>query len=178
MTGKDLWEGMGQVDERFLEEAEHRTMPRTTFAPWIKIAAMAACLGVILLGLYPLGPDRQGNMEGITGEGVYEHIPENNKASLSPEDGPVGEVPNTILYVEEMTADGFIATVTDLGVTQVLGLDTTWNVVIRDGIRHASAVTQDSATDYTGCYVLVQFYNFYPETGTIVAETVQIIEKG
>ena len=96
---------------------------------------------------------------------------------------PVGEIPNTILYVKEMTADGFVATVTDRGVTDVLGLGTEWNVVIRTSNRQESFDGDiyshaDSKTDYTGCLVLIQFFEFNDETKTIIVDEVEIIEKG
>ena len=173
MNGKDLFEAMNHVDERFVEEAENRTLPKTI--PWIKLGSMAACLCLILFGLYHLQPYLRNSTEGSAAEDM---ITEGKYESVSPEDAPIGEIPNTILYVEEMTADGFIATVTDLGVTYVLGLGTQWNVVIQGDSRPESATAHDSRADYTGCYVLIQFYELDRETGTIVVEDLQIMEKG
>ena len=165
MNGKVLFEAMSHVDERDIDEAESKMIPKTI--PWIKLASMAACLCLLLLTVYGLRPYLNRNeTEGVMVEDAQE------SAIGVPEDVPIGEVPNTILYVEEMTADGFIATVTDLGVTDVLGLGTEWKVVIREGVRH------ESVTDYTGCFVLIQFYEFDLETRTIIVDEVHIIEKG
>ena len=58
MNGKDLFEGMSFVDERFVEEAESMRIPKRTVAPWIKITSMAACLCLVLFGLHSLMPDQ------------------------------------------------------------------------------------------------------------------------
>ena len=48
MSGKELFEGMGYVDERFVDEAEYKTLPKRVVSPWIKVASMAACLCLII----------------------------------------------------------------------------------------------------------------------------------
>ena len=42
MNGKDLFEAMSHVDERYIDEAESKMIPKTI--PWLKLASMAACL--------------------------------------------------------------------------------------------------------------------------------------
>ena len=192
MSGKDLFEGMSYVDERFVDEAENKSYPKRIVSPWIKVTSMAACLCLIIFSLYTLQPYLRGETEGTSGqeaadampEGALENIvdQESQIATVAPAEGAVGEIPNTILYVEEMTADGFIATVTEFGETHRLGLGTKLNVVIKDEVRHESANadqanSHESKTDYTGCYVLVQYYEFYPETNTIVIDSVYIIDE-
>ena len=56
MSGKDLFEGMSYVDERFVDEAENKTLPKRVVSPWIKVASMAACLCLIIFSLYNLQP--------------------------------------------------------------------------------------------------------------------------
>lgn len=41
MSGKDLFEGMSYVDERFVDEAENKILPKRVISPWIKVASMA-----------------------------------------------------------------------------------------------------------------------------------------
>ena len=176
MNGKDLFEAMSHVDERYVDEAESKMIPKTI--PWIKLATMAACLCLMVLTVHSLRPFlTRSDTTGVLIEDAQE------SAIAVPEDTPVGEIPNTILYVKEMTADGFIATVTDWGVTDVLGLGTEWNVVIRTGTWQESFdggiySHADSKTDYTGCLVLIQFFEFDEETKTIIVDEVEIIEKG
>ena len=175
MNGKDLFEAMSHVDERYIDEAESKMIPKTIH--WVKLASMAACLCLLVLTVYGLRPFLTGSdTTGVLIEDAQE------SAIAVPEDTPVGEIPNTILYVKEMTADGFIATVTDRGVTDVLGLGTEWNVVIRTGNRQESFdgnyTFADPETDYTGCLVLIQFFEFDEETKTIIVDEVEIIEKG
>ena len=76
MSGKDLFEGMSYVDERFVEEAEHRTLPKRVVSPWIKVASMAACLCLIIFSLYNLQTHLRGEtgavgqVEGAMPEGI------------------------------------------------------------------------------------------------------------
>ena len=193
MSGKDLFEGMSYVDERFVDEAENKSFPKRIVSPWIKVASMAACLCLIIFSLYNLqsyfnyGPTEGAGQEAADQmpEGEMDNVKDQisqESAIVSPEDAPAGEVPNTILYVEEMAPDGFIATVTEYGETSRLGLGTKLNVVIRKDTRYESAdesnaTSQDSKIDYTGCYVLIQYYEFYPDTNTIVVDNVYIIEE-
>ena len=176
MNGKDLFEAMSHVDERFVDEAENQMLPKTI--PWTKPASIAACLCLLVLAVYGLRPFlNRSETEGVLIEDAQE------SAIGVPGDVPIGEVLYTILHVEKMTADGFIATVTDPGATDVLGPGTEWNVVIRTGNRQESfnsdhALSADSPTDYTGCYVMIRIYAFDPETETIIVDEIQIVEKG
>ena len=56
MSGKELFEGMSYVDERFVDEAEHKTIAKHVTARWIKITSMAACLCLVLFSMYKLIP--------------------------------------------------------------------------------------------------------------------------
>ena len=76
MTGKDLFEGMSYVDERFVDEAENKSFPKRVVSPRIKVASMAACLCLIIFSLYNLQPYLRGETEGIAGEGAADAMPE------------------------------------------------------------------------------------------------------
>ena len=182
MTGKDLFEGMSWVDELFVDEAEHAQLPKPRVIPWIRVASMAACLCLILFAIPHLlpPPENPRSPEDTAPNGSLEDPRESQHSNiLSPEDPPTGEIPNVILYVEEMTAEGFIGTVTDYGVTDHLGLGTKLNVLIGEGTRSDSDNTaiHDSKTDFTGRYVVFQFYEFDPDTGTIVIDSYDIIDE-
>ena len=182
MTGKDLFEGMSWVDELFVDEAEHAQHPKPRVIPWIRIASMAACLCLILFVLHhhlDRGSADGQNTENSMPQGVIEDIVDQNSQISIPAEGAIAEIPNVIVYVEEMTAEGFIGTVTDYGVTDQLGLGTRLNVVVGEGTRSDADNTavHDSKTDYTGRYVVFQFYEFDPDTGTIVIDTYDIIDE-
>ncbi len=189
MSGKDLFEGMSYVDERFVDEAENKSLPKRIISPWIKVASMAACLCLILFSLYNLQPYLRGETEGITGEGAADAMPEGvleedkeeisqESAIVTPEEGPVGEVPSVILHVEEMTNLGFVGTVVQLVDTDIFDIGMELNVVVADGTRQEIAdgnpsMSADSKTDYSGAYVMVQFIEYNRETGTIVVNIIQ-----
>lgn len=177
------------VDERFIDEAEYKTIPIRRVSPWIKAASMAACLCLIIFGLYNLQPylDRVGT-EGAAGQEAEdampggdvqdEQVPESQSAIVTPGEGPAEEVPSVILYVEDMTDLGFIGTVAKLVDTDIFEIGMELNVVIADGTRHETAdgnpsVSADSRTDYSGTYLLVQFIEYDRETSTIIVNVIQ-----
>ena len=186
MSGKDLFEGMSYVDARFVDEAENKTLPKRVVSPWTHAAAMAACLCLILFGLYNLQPYLRGKTEGIATEGAADAMPEGTMQEQvdlesqinTPAEGPVVEVPSVILYVEDMTEHGFVGTVAALVDTDVLEIGMELNVAVAEGTRHITAdasysVSADCKTDYSGSYVRVQFIEYDRETGTIIVNMIQ-----
>ena len=127
MSGKDLFEGMSYVDERFVDEAEDKTLPKRIVSPWIKVASMAACLCLIIFSLYNLKTYLRGETEGITGEGAADAMPEgileDEKDQISQEsaiESPADEVgsvraPETMIRILKLTETGFVGTVHDNG---------------------------------------------------------------
>jgi len=189
MSGKNLFEGMSYVDERFVDEAENKTLPKRVISPWIKVASMAACLCLIIFSLYNLQPYLRGEMEGISGEGAADAMPEGSVEDIldlesqeseiqSPAEGALEEVPSVILRVDEMTELGFIGTVAELVDTDIFEIGMELNVVIADGTRHETAdgnpsISADSKTDYSNSYVMVQFIEYDKENGTIIVNIIQ-----
>ena len=126
MSGKDLFEGMSYVDERFVDEAENKTLPKRVVSPWIKVASMAACLCLIIFSLYNLQPYLRGETEGITGEGAADAMPEGiiedkmdlesqeSEIQVPAEEGAV-RAPETMIRIIEVTESGFIGTVENNG---------------------------------------------------------------
>ena len=126
MSGKDLFEGMSYVDERFVDEAENKTLPKRVISPWIKVASMAACLCLIIFSLYNLQPYLRGETEGITGEGAADAMPEGiiedkvdlesqeSEIQVPAEEGAV-RAPETMIRIIEVTESGFIGTVENNG---------------------------------------------------------------
>ena len=177
MNGKDLFEAMSHVDERYVDEAENQMIPKTI--PWMKLASMAACLCLLVLTVYSLRPYLNRNeTESVLIEDAQE------SAIDAPDDVPVGEVPSVILYVEDMTAVGFTGTVAELVDTDIFEVGMALNVVLADTPRYETAngkpsMSADTKTNYTGTYVMVQFIEYNRETSTIVVNVVQeFSEKG
>ena len=178
MNGKDLFEGMSYVDERFIDEAETRSYPRTH---WLKAAALAACLCLILFGLY-----FPGNPIAIEG-GIAqdeETVPAGVESMGSqgvPEESPVEEVPSVILYVQEQTETGWIGIVSELVDTDIFEIGMELNVVLEDTVRDEamdghSVIVEQKRPDYTGCYVMVQFIEYDRETKTIVGDVIREVQ--
>lgn len=192
MSGKGLFEGMSYVDERFVDEAETKTLPKSSVGPWIKVASMAACLCLILFSLYNLQfylnrgateGDGQEAADVIPEGGLENELEQDSRESniVSSEDRPTEEVPSVILYVEEMTDIGFTATVAELVDTDIFEIGMELNVVITDGTRHETAddkpsMSAESKTDYSGTYVMVQFIEYNKDTGTIVVNLIREAE--
>ena len=49
MTGQELFYALSFVDERYIQEAETARLSKT---PWVKIFSVAACLCILLTGIY------------------------------------------------------------------------------------------------------------------------------
>lgn len=197
MNGKELFSGMSFVEERLVGEAETERAPSGRVA-WKRWTAIAACLCVLVLSVFAfeLRPDG-GATEGIAGQDAADSMPmpmpmpvggevtEMQQESMESEantggDPVEGEIPNTILCVKEMTEDGFIATVTDWGVTDVLGLGTELKVIVAEGgcyeVVDGERVTPRDP-DFTGRLVLIQFYEFDPDSGTIAVDSAYIMPE-
>lgn len=50
MTGTELFEALSFVDETYIQEAENANLGRNT--PWMKVLSVAACLCILLTGVY------------------------------------------------------------------------------------------------------------------------------
>ena len=172
MNGKDLFEAMSHVDERYIDEAESKMIPKTI--PWIKLASMAACLCLVLFGVYQMLPM-------MAPESIEDTVPQGSLTdpmSQPPQDPnervpgqiPTGEVPSVVLFVDEMTETGFWGTVAELVDTDVLEIGMELNVVVADGTRHETSA--EAKLDYTGQYVVVQFITYDRETNTIVVNMI------
>ncbi len=59
MNGKDLLESMGYVDEKYIQQAA--APQRCRRLHWRSLAAAAACLAIMILGIRALLPAQQGN---------------------------------------------------------------------------------------------------------------------
>lgn len=198
MSGKDLFDGMSYVDDRFVDEAETRMIPKRAISPWIKVASMAACLCLILFSIYNLNQFLNLNsMESLTGESAADQAwpgqgPEEGlesemeqdsmeSAIANTEDAPAGEVPSVILYVDEMTELGFTGTVAQLVDTNIFDIGMELNVIIEEDTRYKTAdgnpaVSEDSKSSLVGAYVMVQFIEYNEETQTIVINWIQDVE--
>lgn len=142
MTGKDLFEGLSFIDERFIDEAENASLVR---APWLRIASIAACLCLVLFGLWCIHPSPIGPPVETT----------------VPYDLPEGW-PEVIVYVEEMTDGGFTGTVAELVMPGLFELDMELDVVVPED-------TQIEGEIGPGSYVLVVCDEYDPDTGIIIA---------
>ena len=141
MNGKELFEGMSLIDDRFVEEAEHQMPQKQTVYPIVRLLPMAACLLLILtaaLGHYGIN----ARPEIIPPETVVGSIPTELMSPSEPQQGPkpseeskydVTEVPSVILRVEQMTEQGFIGTVEELVDTDIFQIGTKLNVVWANG---------------------------------------------
>ncbi len=186
MNGRDLFAGMSFIDERFVEEAECKTIPKAPAKPWIKAASLAACLGLLLSGAFLLNPLRSppkaaGDIAGNTSNSVRPgEGPEMQKVethAASSEDAPTGEVRSVILRVDAVTDQGFTGTVAELVDSGLLQIGMELNVVVPDGVSEiapdGSSAIEDQKNDSIGIYVIVWFPEYDEETNTIVVSALE-----
>ena len=181
MSGKDLFEGMSYVDERFVDEAENKSFPKRIVSPWIKVASMAACLCLIIFSLYNLQPYLRGETEGITGEGaMLEGAIEDSleqeygvSPAESPTDGGAPRVPDMMIRIQEVTETGFV------GIVQNDGGFT----MFEDGTIVIVAIDSETDPDFTpenyqiGDLVQVMYTQWDVVDQTIVASIVGIVDE-
>lgn len=178
MNGKDLFEGMSYVDERYIEEAESKAFPRTH---WARTAALAACLCLILFSLYslrdPIASEGSAAQDEVTQPAGVESM----SGQGDPGNSPSEEVPSVILYVQEQTEAGWVGIVSELVDTDIFEIGMELNVILADHIRQEdmdgqSIVVELKRQDYTGSYVMVQFVDYDPDTGTIVVNLIREVQ--
>lgn len=162
MSGNDLFEGMSFIDERFVDEAWNNGLPRHIPGPWLRVASVAACLCLVLFSLWCIHPTQSGPPPETTAP--YDpFLPEG--------------YPEVILYVEEMTEEGFIGTVAELVSPDLFEIGMELNVVLEENTWYeradgSSGCIQDQAPDLSGCYVLVLCTEYDSDTAYIAVNTI------
>lgn len=158
MTGKDLFEALSCIDGRFIEEAE-KAKPSPVF-PWLRMASLAACLCLILLCIRPLLHSPQ------------ETVPPTTRPYFITEG-----FPEVILYVQEMTDDGFTGTVAELVTPGLFEIGAELNVVFDRDAWYERAdgscgTLEAQQPDFSGCYVLVLCTECDQDAAAITVNTV------
>lgn len=171
MSGRDLFEGMSYVDERFVDEAESRTLPKRTVSPWLKVASLAACLCLVIFSLYNLNLHQNlGVTEGATGDVVADAMPE---GGVEPEDHPAASAPEMILRITGLTDTGFIGTVAEPGSFVVFEFGTEITVIV-----DVETVECYSPDDYrVGDLVHLMYTSWDEEEKTVVASVLGVVEE-
>lgn len=93
MTGTQLLEALSFVDEQYIHEADIPLAGRNT--PWMKILSVAACLCILITGVYAYGRTQN--------KGVMESMKEEAAAPAAPAEAPAAtaEAPRQESVVEE-----------------------------------------------------------------------------
>ena len=180
MSGKDLFEAMSYVDERFVDEAENKTLPKRVISPWIKVASMAACLCLIIFSLYNLQP--YFNFGPTEGAGqVLEAIPESAVEDTldqeiekqSPAEAGAPKAPEMMVWIQELSDTGFIGTVQNNG-----GF-----TVFADGTKITVTIDPETDPDFDpdsykiGDLVQVMYTQWDVVDQSIVASVLGIVEE-
>ena len=125
MSGKELFEGMSYVDERFVDEAEHKTITKRVSARWVKVASMAACLCLVLFSIYKLIPYWDWSVtEQAAGEAAEARLEgavesemgmEEQESASAADEAPATRAPEMMIRIQAITETGFIGTVQNNG---------------------------------------------------------------
>lgn len=135
MTGAELFEALSFVDEKYIQEAETARLGRNT--PWMKVLSVAACLCILITGVYAFSRmQTKGAMESISEaaapEAAMEAVPAATEAAPTEEfraegsaaekedysaaAGELEQIPFVRLRITEVLEDGsFAATVEAVG---------------------------------------------------------------
>lgn len=85
MTGTQLFEALSFVDEKYIQEAETANLHRNT--PWMKVLSVAACLCILITGVYAYSRmQSKGAMEEIKEEAAA--APEAVMEEAAPAEAP------------------------------------------------------------------------------------------
>ena len=182
MSGKELFEGMSYVDERYVDEAEQKTIAKRVTSPWIKIVSMAACLCLVLFSMYKLIPYWEWNVtEQAAGEAAARPesavepemgMEEQESASIADE-APASRAPEMMVRIQEVTETGFIGTVENMS-----GF-----MVFEDGTQITVTVDLETDPDFDpNAYkpdnlILVMYTSWDENEKTIVASIMGIVEE-
>ena len=109
MNGKELMESMGYVDEKYIAEAEN-TAPkrRVRFNPLVATVSAAACLVLVLAGVWQFRPQKQTeDAAPMVSAALYAGETASGGTARSVEetaaDQPVGAAPMMVSALAEMT---------------------------------------------------------------------------
>ena len=182
MSGKELFEGMSYVDERYVDEAEQKTIAKRVTSPWIKIVSMAACLCLVLFSMYRLIPYWDWNVtEQAAGEAAArpesavepEMGMEEQESAEIADEAPASRAPEMMVRIQELTETGFIGTVHNNG-----GF-----MVFEDGTQITVTVDLETDPDFTpedykaGDLVYVMYTSWDEDELTIVASILGIVDE-
>ena len=182
MSGKELFEGMSYVDERYVDEAEQKTIDKRVTSPWIKIVSMAACLCLVVFSMYKLIPYWDWNVtEQAAGEAAARPesaveqemgMEEQESASIADE-APASRAPEMMVRIQEVTETGFIGTVENMS-----GF-----MVFEDGTQITVTVDLETDPDFDpNAYkpddlILVMYTCWDENEKTVVASIMGIVEE-
>lgn len=158
MTGKDLFEALGSIGEELIDDGEHGSLPRSI--PWLRLASIAACLCLLLAYIRPLVLVRP------------ETVPPTTLPYFMPEG-----YPEVVVYVQEMTDEGFTGTVAELVIPGLFELGAELDVVFEEDAWYelsdgSCGTISGRGPDLTGRYVLVLCTEYDPGAERAVANTI------
>lgn len=127
MNGRELMESMGYVDEKYIAEAEEASGAHRRWKPLAATASAAACLALVLLGVWQLRPQKlTENDTTMVSAALYTGEAASGTAARSMEenalDQGLGVAPMMVSGLAEMTVqvverteEGLLCVVTDPG---------------------------------------------------------------
>lgn len=182
MSGKELFEGMSYVDERYVDEAEQTTIAKRVTSPWIKIVSMAACLCLVLFSMYKLIPYWDWNVtEQAAGEVAARPesavepemgMEEQESASIADE-APASRAPEMMVRIQEVTETGFIGTVENMSGFTVFADGTQITVTV--DLETDPAFNPDAYNPED--LILVMYTSWDENEKTVVASIMGIVEE-
>lgn len=86
---------MSYVDERFVDEAEHQTIKKRSASPWLKLLPVAACLCILLVGVFSIWDMMPFDAKSESAAGDQESMQEISDGS----DTAMGGDPQSWLFV-------------------------------------------------------------------------------
>lgn len=185
MTGRALLEAMDYVDEKYVDEAEFAALPRVSRVPIRHIAALAACVCLLLTGaaMFALS-SLSGKSTDMAMDSVFQQngsaSPEENAVSYGGNsDSTAQEAPFLLLRLEDLTDGGYGATVVGASDPETFpeGMYLTVKVDTPPVESDIAEDADEKPSFPAGTLIRVEYGAYDPETGILTLTDWSAVEQ-
>lgn len=185
MTGRALLEAMDYVDEKYVDEAEYAALPRLSRVPIRHIAALVACVCLLLTGaaMFALS-SLSGKSTDMAMDSVFQQngsaSPEENAVSYGGNsDSTAQEAPFLLLRLEDLTDGGYCATVVGASDPETFpeGMCLTVKVETPPVESDIAEDADEKPSFPVGTLIRVEYGAYDPETGILTLTDWSAVEQ-
>lgn len=199
MNGRDLLKAMGHVEERYVDEAEYKTLRKSIPLGWISAAAcLCILIGGAMIWIQPRTTSDCAAMENNAGSNIaMDAMVAETSATLARKDGEnctedtIGLTSSPFVYlrIQAWTKEGFVGVVEETGQPDSYALEsgtvltvrvdgnTTVDICVGDNVYRWEDRMPTEADFPVGTLVAVEILSA-PENGILWTPSVRAVEEG